>query len=322
MKIKKTDLLSLFREMNKKVPTKELFIDIYLNNDDFSSKDQAHFINFLNKKGYSISDNMKLQSVLIEAQIIGYQQIVKKRIFYSQKKAIKKEQKQYQDLHYIFQIAIPQRQHALNKSEIKWLFDKEFITIPSLCTDLRSCFYRDEEAFGSKLKKIMQALSQSEFDKFMFVLKKEIAKIYITSDIKFQNHDFKSVGINKKDLYYDNIQEYFGIIITGKKMSRIKSVIRLNKGAFNQINFDEYTFSRVFKPQNLIYLLNYNQIEREQLLNLYKKIKEKEIISLRMTDETCEKLLNVIGEKIAVSEMIDLKDKINNKRGKSIKKRL
>lgn len=326
MKVKKIDLLGLFREMNKKVSAKKLFNDIYLNNDDFSSKDETHFINFLRKKGYSTSDKMKVQSVLIEAQIIGYQQIVKKRIFYSQKKAIKKEQKQYQDLDYIFQISVPQQINALNKKEIKWLLDEGFVSIESFCNNLSRNFYSDDsyekESVFNKMEKIKQALTPSEVEKFILSLKKQIIKLYRASDTKFYAHSFNRLGVDKNDLYFGDVNMHFETIIMGRSFARIKSIIRLNKGAFDKINFDECTFSRVFKPENLIYLLNYNKIERKQLLNLYKKIKEKEIISLRMTDETCEKLLNVIGEKIAVSEMIDLKDKINNKRGKSIKKRL
>jgi len=326
MKVKKIDLLGLFREMNKKVSVKKLFNDIYLNNDDFSSKDEAHFINFLNKKGYSTSDSVKLQSVLIEAQIIGYQQIVKKRIFYSQKKAIKKEQKQYQDLDYIFEISVPRQTNALNKKEIKWLLDEGFVSIQSFCNDLSRNFYSDDsyekESVFSKMKKIKQVLPPFEFEKFIFSLKKQIIELYRVSEAKFYAHNFNRLGINKNDLYFGDINMQFETISMGRSFAKIKSIIRLNKGVFDQINFDECTFSRVFKPENLIYLLNYNKIERKQLLNLYKKIKEKEIISLRMTDETCEKLLNAIGEKIAISEMKDLEDKINNKPEKSIKKRL
>lgn len=326
MKIKKIDLLGLFREMNKKVSAQKLFKDIYLNNDDFSSKDEAHFIDFLNKKGYFISNNLKFQSILTEAQIIGYQQIVKKRIFYSHKKAIKKEQRQYQDLDYIFEISVPRRKNALNKKEIKWLLDEGFVSIQSFCDDLSRSFYSDDshekESIFSKMEKIKQVLTPFEVEKFIFSLKKQIIELYRVSEAKFYAHDFSRLGINKNDLYFGDVNMQFETISMGRNFARIKSIIRLNKGAFDQIDFDECTFSRVFKPENLIYLLNYNKIERKQLLNLYRKIKEKEIISLRMTDETCKKLLNAIGEKIAVSEMKDLGDKINNKPEKSSRKRL
>lgn len=316
MKIKKSILLSLFKEMNKIVGSKKLFTDIYLNNDDFTPEQEKTLSLFLESKGIEKLKGCSLQKAFIESFNIGYLHFVRKKILYMKKYKIKDIVEKNSFYDYLFEISVPSKNNGLNKKELEFLVKNNYLDIKRIINDLthklaKITFENEKNDFVLKLNKSTSFLSIQESENIIQSLKDNLTKIYLEINENIKNKEgLHIINLDKREIYLLNPQEKLETVLISRNINKVKTFFKLNNSKFNNIDYKNCKITHISNVRNLELLIKWNSLSVQQLLYLHERIKNKKIMNRSLKANNHIELLNLINKKISSLEKDNIQSKI------------